>query len=254
MDKALVFISHISPEKEIAIAFKELIEEAFLGLIDVFVSSDEHSVSLGQKWLDNITSALRTCSIEIILCSPVSVGRPWINFEAGAGWVRDIPVIPLCHSGISPSELPLPLNLLQGASAGELSSLNLLFPVLAQALGAKTPKFDFSKFITKVAEFERRYTFWDACNKAFGFLDAFHADLIPALRQGKRIEFELTETQIGRFEDATVFLGQSNILSFVKVGGVSMTPQGTSYSCSLVPLSKLSATFADANFKPNRKA
>ena len=97
MDKRLVFISHIAEEKEVAIAVKELIESSFLGLIEVFVSSDQHSIGMGQKWLDQISAALKECVVEIVLCSPKSINRPWINFEAGAGWVRDISVIPLCH-------------------------------------------------------------------------------------------------------------------------------------------------------------
>lgn len=100
MEKPIVFISHITEEKEMALELKSLIEESFLGMISVFVSSDENSISSGSKWLDNITSALGNCAIELILCSPNSVKRQWINFEAGAGWVREIPVIPLCHSGM----------------------------------------------------------------------------------------------------------------------------------------------------------
>jgi TIR domain len=117
--KPVVFISHIDDEKEIAAAFKSLIEKAFLGLINVFVSSDARSIELGERWLNAITEALKTCAIEFIICSPISIKRPWINFEAGAGWVRDVPVVPLCHPGIQPAGLPLPLNLLQGANLNE---------------------------------------------------------------------------------------------------------------------------------------
>ena len=42
MGKAIVFISHICEEREIAVAFRELVTLSFLGLIEVFVSSDEH--------------------------------------------------------------------------------------------------------------------------------------------------------------------------------------------------------------------
>lgn len=83
--KPIVFISHIDDEKEIAGAFKTLIEKEFLGLIDVFVSSHARSIELGQRWLDEITKALKHCKIEFIICSPISIQRPWINFEAGAG-------------------------------------------------------------------------------------------------------------------------------------------------------------------------
>jgi hypothetical protein len=155
MSKSIVFISHITEERKIAIAFKNLIETSFLRMIDVFVSSDDHSISLGQKWLDNITDALKNCSIEIILCSPKSVLRPWINFEAGAAWIRNIPVIPLCHSGMTPSSLPVPLNLLQAASASQISSLNLIFPVLARSIGSQVPKVNLSDFIKEVQEFEK---------------------------------------------------------------------------------------------------
>ena len=154
MQKPLVFISHINEEKEIAKALKELVESTFLGMIDVFVSSDPTSIRLGRKWLDEITHALKTCSVEIILASPESVKRPWVNFEGGSGWVRDIPVIPLCHSGMVPTKLPAPLASLQAATATEEAELRLIFPELADAVGCKLPQIDFSKFIAVVKEFE----------------------------------------------------------------------------------------------------
>lgn len=162
--KPIVFISHITEEKELAYELKKLIEFNFLGMLDVFVSSDEASISAGSKWLNDITVSLKNCSSEIILCSPESVKRPWINFEAGAGWIRDIPVIPLCHSGMEPSLLPIPLNMLQAARISEISSLKLIFPVLAESIGSKTPNIDLTNFISSTKEFEDKYTFWNKCN------------------------------------------------------------------------------------------
>ena len=40
MDRPIVFISHISEESAIAVTIKKLIDESFLGMLDVFVSSD----------------------------------------------------------------------------------------------------------------------------------------------------------------------------------------------------------------------
>lgn len=247
--KKIVFISHITEEKDLAIFVKEFIEEAFLGLIEVFISSDEHSISLGQRWLDNITDALKNCSIEIILCSPVSIKRPWINFEAGAGWIREIPVIPLCHSGIEPSQLPLPLNLLQAAKINELASLKLLLPVLAQAIGSKLPNYDFSEFISKAESFEKEYTFWDNCNKIFKDINNYNNQIIPALRSRKGVTIDLTDIDIRFFESLMPFLRKNNLLEFKRIGGVRIISSGTFYNCNIIPLPNLSNIFNDAKFK-----
>ncbi len=154
MSKPLVFISHITEEKEIAQALKRLVELTFLDMIEVFVSSDPTSIQLGRKWLEGITHALKNCAVEIILASPDSVKRPWINFEGGSGWVRDIPVIPLCHSGMIPTKLPAPFGTLQAATATEEAGLKLIFAVLTKVVGCTLPQVDFSEFVSVVNEFE----------------------------------------------------------------------------------------------------
>lgn len=249
MSKSLVFISHITEEKEIAITFKELIENSFLGMLDVFVSSDEDSIHMGQRWLDRISGGLKTCSVEIVLCSPKSITRPWINFEAGAGWVRDIPVIPLCHSGINPSQLPMPLNLLQAATANEIPSLKLIFPVLAQAIDAKTPNVDFTEFVSKVIDFEARYTFWDACNEAFEQMNSFNGSIISALKNGNAISMDLTETEINGLLKPMEFLTKNNILSLVRSGGITIGGRGMTHGCSLTPLPELQQVVSNQHFK-----
>ena len=56
--------------------------------------------------MDSISKGLKDCAASFLLCSPASVQQPWIWFEAGAGWIRDIDVVPLCHSGMTPDRLP----------------------------------------------------------------------------------------------------------------------------------------------------
>ncbi|MEK6261145.1 MAG: toll/interleukin-1 receptor domain-containing protein [Planctomycetota bacterium] len=158
MEKPIIFISHISEEREIAAALKRLVESSFMGMMDVFVSSDPASIHLGQKWLDQISFALKNCAVEIVLASPISVRRQWVNFEAGAGWIRDVPVIPLCHSGMTPARLPAPLNTLQAAMASDESQLKLIFPELAKALGSGVPTPDFSEFVATVKQYEQTST------------------------------------------------------------------------------------------------
>lgn len=155
MVKPIVFISHITEEKEVALALKKVVETAFIGMMDVFVSSDPKSIHLGQEWLQKIKFALMNCAVEIIIASPASVKRQWINFEAGAGWIRNAPVIPLCHSGMIPDKLPTPLGTLQAATATDLEQLDRILPVLADALNSSVPKIDFTEFIETVREFEK---------------------------------------------------------------------------------------------------
>ena len=154
MQKKIIFISHAGPEKEIAQALKAVLNRGFLGFMDVYVSSDPESLPAGRKWLESITEALRTCAVEIVLVSPSTVRRPWINFEAGAGFVRDVPVVPLCHSGLTVNNVPQPLSFLQAVVASDVQSLRNLLPVVAKAIGSQVPEVDFSDFIRVVKRHE----------------------------------------------------------------------------------------------------
>ncbi len=249
MTKPVVFVSHITAEGEVAQLFKNLVSAHFLGLIDVFVSSDGQTISMGQRWLDSITKALNDCVIEIVVASPESVTRPWVNFEAGAGWVRNIPVIPLCHSGLVPSALPVPLNLLQSARATDQADLKRIFDVLAKALGGTTPTVDFSKFIADVAAFEKQYTFWKACNAAFDVLQRALPGLVAALIGGQDVEIELNDKQIAIIEPHANFLGTHSILTFNPRTAVSVGPTGNIYRSEFFRGTKFSATVSDTSFK-----
>ena len=157
MDKPTVFISHISQEAKLAELFKNQIVQDFLGMIDVFVSSDGTSIKVGNKWLDDVDAALKNAKVELIICSQESVRRPWINFEAGACWVKGIPVVPVCHSGLRPADLPVPLNMLHGIEATDAAKLQHMYAVLASKLNSTPPKQSFKTFVKEVQVFESAY-------------------------------------------------------------------------------------------------
>lgn len=85
MEKIHVFISHITEEKETALCLKEFLKESLGWGLRIFVSSDYESIGGGDIWFTTIVDALKASPVEIVLLSPASVGRPWINFEAGVG-------------------------------------------------------------------------------------------------------------------------------------------------------------------------
>lgn len=156
MGKSNVFISHISEEEKLAKILKDHILNDFIGLVDVFVSSE--SIPAGNKWLEAIDEALKAAKVEIVLCSEVSVKSPWINFEVTAGWVKRIPVIPVCHTGMRPDDLPIPLKMFQAIEAKDRDGLRKVYDLLARELGSITPNADFDKMVKEIGAFEHEYS------------------------------------------------------------------------------------------------
>src|SRR5437016_4793185 len=94
-----MFISHVTEAAPIALVLKQLIKDKFLGMIEVFVSSDAEDLPAGGVWFQAIETALHEATMMFVICSPASLVRPWINFEAGCGWIKEMNIVPLCHSG-----------------------------------------------------------------------------------------------------------------------------------------------------------
>ena len=147
-----VFISHISEEAGIALVLKNLIESTFLGQWNVFVSSDSDDIPPGSRWLEQIDKALGDTRIFIILCSPISVARPWINFEAGCAWIKRIPIIPVCHSGLTTSDLRPPISTFQGLNVEDQGFPKQLLQALAKYLGvSRIPTIDYGALKEQLA-------------------------------------------------------------------------------------------------------
>jgi hypothetical protein len=157
MTQKQVFISHISAESAIAQGLKRSLDGHFGGRLDIFVSSDRETIRAGQKWLDEVDAALKSADAELVLCSKASIGRPWVNFEAGAAWLRRIPVIPVCHSGLTLADLPAPLSMLQGVECSSVSGLQKLYDALAAVLGVPTPTVDFDALAADLRLLEEGY-------------------------------------------------------------------------------------------------
>ena len=146
-----IFISHISEEKEVSKTLKNLIEEIFPNQIEIFVSSDQSSLVAGEKWLDQISNALKEADLLIALCSEVSISRPWINFEIGSAWIKDIPIIPICHTGMTKNKLPQPVAMLQSMDLADEESLKYLFEGISKHLKLHLGKrIDYKSMIDEV--------------------------------------------------------------------------------------------------------
>ena|SRR5438270_11573215 len=103
-----VFMSFIHEEELTATAVRSFLKEIFLDSIDTFQSSDQSAIYAGEDWMARIFTELKGAKILFSMLSPVSVIRPWINFEAGAAWMREGKVIPICFGGLTAASLPNP--------------------------------------------------------------------------------------------------------------------------------------------------
>ena len=157
MNKLRMFLSHLTVESRLADLLKEQLTRDFIGLVDVFVSSDRTSIPAGSKWLREVTDALSGAGLVVVLCSNESVRRPWINFEAGAAHVRGITIVPFCHSDLTPAQLPVPLSESEGILGSTSDGIRKLYARVAEMLGSRVPDVDFDAYAAEVRKFETEY-------------------------------------------------------------------------------------------------
>jgi hypothetical protein len=165
MKKLEMFLSHVHVESRFADFIEEAVERDFIGLVNVFVASDGGIIA-GTKWLDELTDRLKNSDVHVVLCSPEAMTRHWISFETGSAHLRQIPIIPLCHSGLAPNQLPVPLSEFQAillcesekaaASAME-TGLEAFYRAIANVLGSNVPHADFARYEQQLIELEETY-------------------------------------------------------------------------------------------------
>ncbi|HKE38787.1 MAG TPA: toll/interleukin-1 receptor domain-containing protein [Casimicrobiaceae bacterium] len=129
-----LFISHISEEAEVAALLKGMLQKDFGGVVTCFASSDIGCIGAGENWLVAIERAMDRAKAVIVLCSKASMRRPWVQFEIGAAWMKQVPIIPVCHSGMKSTDLQMPLSLLESVELGSDIGLPKLYEGLAKVL------------------------------------------------------------------------------------------------------------------------
>ena len=103
--KPIIFISHIHEDADIAYQLKKFLDESFIGIFDIFVSSDGASIRSGDKWSSVIERSLNNAELVLALISSESKDRRWIYFECGGAYFSNKHVIPVCCRNLSMSEL-----------------------------------------------------------------------------------------------------------------------------------------------------
>lgn len=155
VSKLHIFLSYCNAEVRFADVLKQHLLRDFIGLLHVFLASDTTSIPAGTRWLADIVEGLQQSQMHLVICSKDSVYRPWINYEAGAASVRGVPIVPLCHSGLNPVHLPVPLSESEGGLLTETGTLEKLYGRIADAIGSSVPDVDFEAYTAEFKNLEK---------------------------------------------------------------------------------------------------
>jgi len=146
-----IFISHITENESIAQKLKDFLISIFGDKIAVFVAGDPDSISFSHDWFERIKKGIRECDLMMLLCTPESVKRPWINFEAGAAVILEKQIGPVCFAGLTAGGLPAPLTYIR-SQAMDCSNddkfrkhFEILLKEIADQIGIKGLDYDILK-------------------------------------------------------------------------------------------------------------
>jgi hypothetical protein len=158
MPKLEVFVSHRTVEAKFADALRAHLTRDFIGILNFFVSTDVTSVPAGSQWFDEVVGALQRAHLLLAVCSSQSVKLPWINYETGGASARNVEVIPLCHSGMTPDDLPVPLGMSEGVQLTDPRDLEKLYIRISAMIGSAVPNANFAELSEEFKALEREYT------------------------------------------------------------------------------------------------
>lgn len=137
---ASIFMSFIH-EEELQVLQVRLFIHSVLGhQVESFMSSDRSIIYAGEDWMAKIFGELKSAKVLLSMLSPTSVTRPWINFEAGAAWMKDTKVIPVCFGGMTVAQLPKPYSSLQAVDISSHDGAYYLVNSIAHYLALPAPE------------------------------------------------------------------------------------------------------------------
>ena len=148
------FISYIHEEERLAEYLRDTLTHVFYEYAEFFLSSG--GIMAGEDWLKRLKEEIQTGDSILVLLSPESVRRPWVNIEIGAFWANDRNILPLCHAGLKAGDLERPVSDHQATHLYDVSSVKSLIGVISNRCEMNAPPvFDIDRFCMKVREIDR---------------------------------------------------------------------------------------------------
>ncbi len=123
-----IFISHATANARLAKTLAEALES--LGAT-TFLSSRAGDIRADEDWWSGIKRALQEADAYIILLTPESTLRPWVNFEAGAAWFSEKQLLFVRVQALAPEDIPLPISSRQVYALDDGEQLEAILDILA---------------------------------------------------------------------------------------------------------------------------
>jgi hypothetical protein len=205
-----VFISFIHEESATAEAVQKFVNQMLSGKANAFLSSDKFQVYAGELWLERILEELSSAKVVLLILSAKSVTRPWVNFEAGAGWFTKKKIIPICIKELTKETLPKPYASLQAIDLKYTDEQLYLILSIAHHLGVDEPE-----IVTRFGDAGAILGGPDAMQKIErqqNYVDQFGKDLQSATRIEKFLEKHRDELEKGGTTTLRSLLGGSDAL------------------------------------------
>jgi TIR domain len=143
-----IFISHAVANKKIARSLADTLEAA-RDDVTTFLASRPGDIRADENWLGGIERALQEADTYIVLLTPESVLRPWVNFESGAAWFFKRQLVFVRIQALSTDDIPLPINSRQVYALDNKEQLLAVFSTLGLPLAE--PELVVAKFAEQAA-------------------------------------------------------------------------------------------------------
>ena len=139
-DKPVIFISHSSKDKQLALVIQEQIANVLgMNTGNVFVSTDPYAISSSSDWFEIITKQLDLADALVVIASSSSMQSIWVGYEIGYFWSkagRRKYIYPLVTEAV---ELKGPLERLQSKALYDEGNLKAFFADICANLGIGDP-------------------------------------------------------------------------------------------------------------------
>jgi hypothetical protein len=138
-----LFISHSHTDVEIIQLFENRLKTTFDGRVNVFVTALGDSIQPGEDWFETIQKTIQKTNIALFVLTPRSIERNWVWLEMGAFWQAHAEgrlwMVPLLV-GLTPGEIPQPINRLQAVDLTDVSQLERFWYRLKERVGLPNTK------------------------------------------------------------------------------------------------------------------